>query len=97
MNIVSKRFWSCRSLWQKVIGTAALAGAAVLTDSAASRAKPKAPAPVAITRARSGSPVATRGVLRQAAPELRAERRSDRRQRQVPFTGSRLRALPHRE
>ena len=51
MNIVSKRFWSCRSLWQKLIGTAALAGVAVLVFNLASRATPKAPAPVAITRA----------------------------------------------
>ncbi len=51
MNIVSERFWSCRSLWQKVIGTAALTGAAVLVFNPASRATPKTPAPVAITRA----------------------------------------------
>ncbi len=50
MNSVSKSFFSCRSLWQKVIGTAALAGAAVLVFHPASRANPKAPAPVAITR-----------------------------------------------
>ncbi len=51
MDSVSKSFFSCRSLWQKVIGTAALAGAAVLVFHPASRANPKATAPVAITRA----------------------------------------------
>ncbi len=51
MNIVSKRFWSCRSLWQRLIATAALAGVAVLVFNPASRAAKKTPAPVAITRA----------------------------------------------
>ena len=51
MNIVSRRFCSCRSLWQKVIGTAALASVAVLVFNPASRAAKKTPAPVAITRA----------------------------------------------
>ncbi len=50
MDSVSKSFFSCRSLWQKVIGTAVLAGAAVVVFHPASRANPKATAPVAITR-----------------------------------------------
>ena len=49
--VVLKSFCFSRSLWQKVIGTAALAGAAVLVFHPASRATPKAPAPVAITKA----------------------------------------------
>ena len=43
--VVLKRFWSCRSLWQRLIATAALAGAAVLIFNPASRATPKHPLP----------------------------------------------------
>ncbi len=48
--VVPEGFLSRRSFWQKVIGTAALAGAAVVVFHPASRANPKAPAPVPITR-----------------------------------------------
>jgi hypothetical protein len=53
MSIVSKGLWSCRSLWQRLIATAAMASVAVLVFIPASRASRKAPAPVAINKANS--------------------------------------------
>ncbi len=49
MNIVSERFWSCRSLWQRLIAVAALASVGLLPMIPASRGSKKTPAPVAIT------------------------------------------------
>jgi hypothetical protein len=51
MNIVAERFWSCRSLWQRLIATPALASVAVLPlIIPVGRAGKKAPAPVVINR-----------------------------------------------
>ncbi len=50
MNIVAKRFWSRRSLWQRLIPIGALASVGLLPLIPVSRASRKAPAPVAINK-----------------------------------------------
>jgi Beta-propeller repeat len=51
MHLVVKRFWACRTLWQRLIVVAALASVGLLSLIQASRGSKEAPAPVAIARA----------------------------------------------